>query len=140
MYEIHYDSATPRCRSPLDHERIDNTVKTMLQQGIITPSKSEWILEPHTVRKGDDSYHFCVDFRQLNHVTTHDRYPLPRINDLLDHLDKLMYFSTLDLALGYWQIATNPEDAHKTTFRTRKDIFQFPRMPFDLSDDGSTFQ
>ena len=92
------------------------------------------------VKKGDDSYRFCVDFRQLNHVTTHDRYPLPRIDDLLDQLGKSKYFSSLDLASGYWQIPMNPEDAHKTTFHTRKGIFQFTRMPFGLSDAGSTFQ
>ena len=91
------------------------------------------------VKKGDDSYRFCVDFRQLNHVTTHDRYPLPRIDDLLDQLGKSKYFSSLDLASGYWQIPMNPEDAHKTTFRTRKDIFQFTRIRFGLSDVGSTF-
>ena len=133
-------NAAPRRRSPLDHERIDNAVKTMLQQGIITPSKSEWISEPHMVKKGDGSYRFCVDFRQLNHVTTHDRYPLPRIDDLLDQLGKSKYFTSLDLASGYWQIPMNPQDAHKTAFRTRKGIFQFTRMPFGLSDAGSTFQ
>ena len=54
------------------------------------------------VTKGDDSYRFCVDFRQLIYVTTHDRYPLPRIDDLLDQLGKSKYFSSLDLASGFW--------------------------------------
>ena len=59
------------------------------------------------VKKGDGSYRFCVDFRQLNHVTTHDRYPLPRIDDLLDQLGKSKYFTSLDLASRYWQIPMN---------------------------------
>ncbi len=112
----------------------------MLHNNIIKPSESDWVSEPHLVRKDDGSYRFCIDFRLLNQVTVHDRYPLPRIDDLLDKLGKSKYFTLLDLASGYWQIPLDPKDAHKTTFRTSRGLFQFTRMPFGLSDAGSTFQ
>ena len=54
--------------------------------------------------KKDGSHRFCVDYRKLNSVTKADTYSLPRIDDLLDQLGKSTYFSTLDLASGFWQI------------------------------------
>ena len=73
-----------RRRSPLEQERINKAVREMLGQGIIRHSSSEWVSEPHLVRKDDGSYRFCVDFRPLNKITVHDKYPLPRIDDLFD--------------------------------------------------------
>ena len=129
-----------RRRSPLDHQRIATAVQDMLEKDIIEPSTSEWVSEPHLVRKEDGSFRFCIDFRQLNKVTKHDRYPLPRIDDLLDQLGHSRYFTSLDLASGYWQIPLHKEDKHKTAFRTQHGLYQFKRMPFGLSDAGSTFQ
>ena len=129
-----------RRRSPLEQEGINQAVEEMLQKGIISPSHSEWVSEPHLVRKEDGSFQFCKDFRPRNRLTKHDRYPLPRIDDLLDQLGKSRYFTSLDLASGYWQIPMNPKDAHKTAFRTSRGLFQFNCMFFELSDAGITFQ
>ncbi|MCO5550275.1 hypothetical protein L7F22_003756 [Adiantum nelumboides] len=120
--------------------KINLAVQEMLEKRVITPSSSEWASEFHLVHKDDGSYTFCIDFRPLNKVTIHDLYPLPRIDDLLDQLGKLRYFTSLDLASGYWQIPLDPSDAHKTAFRTPNGLFKFTRMPFGLSDAASTFQ
>jgi hypothetical protein len=76
----------------------------------------------------------------LNKITIHDRYPLPRIDDLLDKLGNSNYFTSLDLASGYWHIPLDKRDAHKTAFRTSQGLFQFKRMPFGVSNAGNTFQ
>ena len=131
---------TPRRRSPLDNHRINQAVQDMLEKDIIEPSSSDWISEPHLVRKDDGTFRFCIDFRPLNKITKHDLYPLPRIDELLDQVGKSRYFTSLDLASGYWQIPLDPTDKHKTAFRTQHGLFQFKRMPFGLSDAGSTFQ
>ena len=66
----------------------------------LTPWASPVVL----VRKRDGSHKFCVHYRKLYSVTKADTYPLPRIEDLLDQLGEAKYFSTLDLASGFWQI------------------------------------
>ena len=75
----------------------------MSRQGIIEPSNSPWSSPIVLEDKKGGTYRFCVDFRKLNEATRKDTYPLPRTDDLLDELGGNKWFSTLDLASGYWQ-------------------------------------
>lgn len=65
---------------------------------------------------------------QLNEVTIKDAYPLPRIDDTLDSQDSARWFSTLDLASGYWQV--DAEHREKTAFITRQGLYEFNIIPF----------
>ena len=81
-----------------------------------------------------------MDYRRLNDVTTKDTFPLPRIDDLLDQLSQSKYFSTLDLAAGYWQIQVAPDSQPKTAFTTHQGLFEFRVMPFGLTNAPAVFQ
>ena len=71
---------------------------------------------------------------------TKDAYPLPRIDDSLRLLGNQQWFSTMDLANGYWQVAMSPEAKHKAAFVTNEGLFQFRVMPFGLCNAPATFQ
>ena len=71
------------------------------------------------MKKKDGSNRFCVDFRKLNKITIKDNYPIPLIEETLDSLNSAKYFTTLDLASGYWQIALSDDAKKKTAFITQ---------------------
>ena len=118
----------------------DKEVSKMLNAGVIEPSSSPWAAPVVLVRKKDGTIRYCIDYRKLNDVTKKDSYPLPRIDDSLDVLGKANYFSTLDLASGYWQIQLTDEAKEKSAFCTNSGLYQFTVMPFGLTNAPATFQ
>ena len=92
------------------------------------------------VTKKDGGTRLCVDYRRLNDATVKDTYPLPRIDDTLDMLAGKQWFSTLDLASGYWQVSLSQEARVKTAFTTHSGLFQFKVMPFGLCNAPATFE
>ena len=130
----------PLRRQPTHLTRvIDEQLKLMQEQNIITPCQSEWSSNIVLVKK-DGSTRFCVDYRQLNDKTVKDCYPLPRIDDCLDALGGSKWFTTVDLRSGYHQVAMDDRDLQKTSFVTRRGTFAFKVMPFGLCNAPATFQ
>ena len=121
-------------------EEVARQLKTMQENGVIRPSNSSWASPAVLVRKKNGTHRFCVDYRALNSVTKADTFPLPRIDDLLDQLGESKYFSTLDLAAGYWQIKVHPDSQAKTAFVTPQGLFEFQVMPFGLTNAPAVFQ
>ena len=131
----------PVRRTPLAlHKKMEELVQNMMEQGVIQHSNSPWASPVVLVEKKDGSYRFCVDYRRLNSVTKMDVFPLPRVDDTLDMLSQTQYFSTLDLAAGYWQVQMDNNSQEKTAFSTYSGRYEFRVMPFGLCNAPSTFQ
>ena len=110
------------------------------EEGVIQPSSSPLASAIVLVRKKDGTLRICVDYRQLNSVTKLDTFSLPRIDDLLDQLGNAKYFTTLDLAAGYWQIRVADDSIEKTAFITHGGLYEFRVMPFGLTNAPAVFQ
>ena len=119
---------------------VEQEVEKMLNQGVVRPSTSPWSSPIVMVRKKDGSWRFCVDYRKVNAVTRQDAYPLPCIDATLDSLAGSAYFTTLDLASGYWQVELDNEAKEKSAFSTPSGHFEFNVMPFGLTNAPATFQ
>ncbi|GFU45568.1 retrovirus-related Pol polyprotein from transposon opus [Trichonephila clavipes] len=79
-----------------------------------------------------EAYRFAVDYRKLNTITKHPRYPLPLIEYLITNIPHTTIMSSLDLHSGYFQLAINRSDVVKIAFVTKNGTYAFIRMPFGL--------
>ena len=119
---------------------VTTEVSKMLDQGVVRHSNSPWSSPIVMVQKKDGTWRFCVDYRKVNSMTQRDAYPLPRIDETLDSLVGAKYFTTLDLASGYWQVEVEEDDKKKTAFSTPHGHYEFNVMPFGLTNAPGTFQ
>lgn len=126
--------------SPKQREIIEEQVDEMLRDGIIRESKSPYAAPVVLVKKKDESWRFCIDYRALNKKVIMDSYPMPRIDDLLGYLEGARYFASLDLMSGYWQIPIQEKDKGKTAFITSSGLYEFNYLPFGIKSGGAVFQ
>ncbi len=127
-------------RTPLGFEKEEEKhLRAMLDAGVIEESTSDWCAAPVLIRKKDGSVRYCLDYRKLNSKTVKDVFPLPLVEECLDMLSGSEFYSTVDMAAGYWQITVHPEDRHKSAFVTKYGLFQHVRMPFGLCNAPATF-
>ncbi|KAL0287147.1 UNVERIFIED_CONTAM: Transposon Ty3-G Gag-Pol polyprotein [Sesamum calycinum] len=132
-------SIAPYRMAPVEWQELKKQVEELLGKGFIRPSTSPWGEPVLFAKKKDGSMRLCVDFRQLNRVTMKIKYPLPRIDNLLDQLKGATIFSKIDLRSGYWQLRIAEKDIPKITFRTRYGHYEFLVMPFGLTNAPAAF-
>ena len=129
-----------RRSSPQQRAEVERQVHELLAKGLIEPSNSPWSSPVVLVSKKDGSKRLCLDYRKLNMLSRKDAYPLPRIDDSLDALGGAKFFSTLDLASGYWQVEMDEDARDKSAFSTPSGLYAWNVLPFGLCNAPSTFE
>ncbi len=138
------DNAIPPAQQPFrmsqpELAELKRQLEILLEKGYIRPSKSPYAAPVLFAKKKDGTLRMCVDYRALNKITIKNKYPIPRIDEMLDQLNGAKVFSRLDLKSGYHQIRIKNEDIEKTAFRTRYGSFEFIVLPFGLTNAPPTF-
>lgn len=126
-------------------QTVQELTTKMLKDGIISHSDSEFnsplILIPKKMdASGKQKWRICIDFRLINAQCVGNAYPLPLISDILEKLGKSKYYSSLDLAAGYFQCPLREKDRHMTAFSTPFNHFQFNVLPQGLKGAVEFFQ
>ncbi|GKE89374.1 hypothetical protein Tco_1566849, partial [Tanacetum coccineum] len=109
----------PYCLAPSEMQELSNQLQELTDKGFIRPSLSPWGAPDLFVKKKDESFRMCIDYRELNKLTVKNRYLLPRIDDLFDQLQGSSVYSKIDLRSRYHQLRVRDEDIPKTAFWTR---------------------
>ncbi|XP_063586494.1 uncharacterized protein LOC134763893 [Penaeus indicus] len=128
---------------PIPHhlrKAFDEEVDRMLALGVVEHSTSPYCSPVVLVKKADNSWRFCVDFRALNDVSVFDAEPMPTMDEALGNFVGDVYFTELDLCKGYWQIPLSQKAKSYTAFATPKyGLLQFNKLPFGLRTACASF-
>ncbi|GJZ46607.1 putative reverse transcriptase domain-containing protein, partial [Tanacetum coccineum] len=132
-------SRAPYRLAPSEMQELSNQLQELSDRGFIQPSTSPWGAPVLFVKKKDGSFRMYINYRELNKLTIKNRYPLPKIDDLLDQLQGSSVYSKIDLRSGYHQLRVRDEDIPKTAFRTRYGHYEFQVMLFGLTNAPAVF-
>jgi hypothetical protein len=112
-------------------------LERLLAQGIIEPVQfSEWAARSSVI-KNDGSVRICGNYKiTVSQVATHDKYPLP----LIDDLSASAGFTELDLSHLHQQIELDEESRQYVTISIHKGLFRYNSLPFGVASAPSIFQ
>lgn len=129
----------PHGQKDIINEQVNKLLENNLIEHSLSPFNSPIILVPKKSINGKKKWRLCIDYRKINNKLIPDKFPLPRIDVILDGLGNAKYFSTLDLFSGFHQIPLDKDSREITAFTTERGIFQWKVLPFGLNIAPNSF-
>ena len=135
-----YPGATPKFVNarPVPCElkaKVEQELDCLQNDGIISPvGFSEWAAPIVPVVKQDGSVRICGDYKcTVNQVSSLDDYPIPKTEDLLATSGDGNKFTKLEMSQAYQQLLLDEESTKYTIINTHKGLYQYSRLPFEVS-------
>ena len=119
-------------------DEIRDQVDYLLRKGLITESSSPFEAPVLFVPKPNGTLRMCIDYRALNKATVKNKWPIPRIDTLLDQLQGATIFSAMDLRQGYYQLRIDQAHCAKMAFITLG-LYEFKVLPSGLVNAPAIF-
>lgn len=132
-------SVTPKRLSTFERVELNNLIEDLLQKQIIRESQSSYSSRVVLLKKKNGTYRLCVNYRPLNKLVEQDRYPLPVIESQLEKLQGKQYFTSLDLANGFYHIDLEENSKKYTAFVTEDGLYEFNKLPFGYVNSPAVF-
>ena len=136
--DIPVNARSYRTPPPKVREEIDRETDKLLAAGVIRESTSPYSAPIVLVKKPDNSWRYCTDFRALNKIIEKAEFPLPRITDSLRALKDPKVFSCLDLLKGYFQVEILESQKKYYAFSDGKRHLEYNRTPMGSRNSGAT--
>ncbi|GMG14894.1 unnamed protein product [Phytophthora fragariaefolia] len=127
--------------APQFREKLSDLIKGLLGAKIISVSTSPWSSPTVVIIKMNGvDIRLCIDYRLVNSLARLMIYPMPLINDLLDDLDKVLWYCSLDMASGFWVVTMTDRARAISAFITAFGLFEWNRMSFGLKNAPQIYQ
>jgi len=119
--------------------KMQKDIDDMLTMGVIERSEVPYASPLVLVKKPDNIYRVCINFKELNKITVFDFQPMMSPDDIFPKLSASQYYSTFDFFKGYWAIPMEVKSKDYMSFITSRSLMRFKVMPFGMVNSGSTY-